>query len=204
MAGHIHHIADAVAFAVFRERRVHPFDDMLRVVDIHLDPASFGGVLVRQADAAVVEREVQLLAARIVDAQRDVAVEFVFLGLGVRDVTIRLARTQARHVGQEIDAVEHGAVTQHEAHHLALRVEYVLSDELGPGGEGQRLGGHDAGAQAGEWRRADAHDDLLDIGRSQAGLLDRARDIDLQFLHMGARIGLYNGLAPHNADRRTE
>ena len=68
----------------------------------------------------------------------------------------------------------------------------------------QRLGGHDAGAQAGEWRRADAHDDLLDIGRSQAGLLDRARDIDLQFLHMGARIGLHNGLAPHNADRRTE
>ena len=118
----------------------------------------------------MVEREVQLLAARIVDAQRDVAVEFVFLGLGVRDVTIRLARTQARHVGQEIDAVEHGAVTQHEAHHLALRVEYVLSDELGPGG----------------------------------GLLDRARDIDLQFLHMGARIGLHNGLAPHNADRRTE
>ena len=29
----------------------------------------------------MVEREVQLLAARIVDAQRDVAVEFVFLGL---------------------------------------------------------------------------------------------------------------------------
>lgn len=43
---------------------------------------------------------------------------------------------------------------------------------------------------------ADAHDDLLDIGRSQAGLLDRARDIDLQFLHMGARIGLYNGSRP--------
>ena len=152
----------------------------------------------------MVEREVQLLAARIVDAQRNMAVELVLLGLGVRVVTIRLMRAQARHVRQKIDAVEQFVAIQYEAHHLALRVEHVLSDELGPGGEGQCLGGHDASAQAGERRRADAHDDLLDIGRSQAGLLDRARDIDLQFLHMGARIGLHNGLAPHNADRRTE
>ncbi len=160
-------------------------------------------LLVRQADAAVVEREVQLLAARIVDAQRDVAVEFVFLGLGVRQChhPIGANSSAARRPGNRCRRTWRCHPARSSSSRLAGRVRSA-SDELGPGGEGQRLGGHDAGAQAGEWRRADAHDDLLDIGRSQAGLLDRARDIDLLF-HM-VRESVSQWAAPHNADRRAE
>ena len=64
-------------------------------------------------------------------------------------------------------------------------------------------GGHDAGAQAGEWRRSDADDDAGDVRRLQSGLFDGLRDVHLQFLDMGARIRFDDGFMSDHAYGRT-
>ena len=182
-----HNIHDHIHIAVFWHKSVavrmngiiHALRDGCRVIDIHVNQSRRHGFAIGIANERVrVQRKIELLAACVVYGKSE---HMAFMSI----------------------AESAGFATANKIP-LHLRLKNIMADKRRSRCESQCLGRNDTGTQTSKGGWTGTHNDCCNVRCWEPGLLDRARNIDLQFLHMGARIGLYNGLAPHNADRRAE